>query len=362
MSANANPLRILNGLRLVIFLAASVIPFVSASGNAQVVIEGSRNGSGGSVVIDQGVLDSLGPPPAGAITPLGQPVDPLSLVSPPTTGSVHPAPSRRVAAGPPSWAPPLPGRRPVQTVAEVPEADSLPAEVAPPAPPVAGSGSVEPPRPADGDVDTLPSPAVPPPGVEVVGDRPATPDLPEVPTVTVDVPPRQDPPAASDPVEPPTEPEVGSVEPPLEPAILIDRPPEPTGPAPELTPRPDPVPADRDVAAAAPVDPAPAEDEEAVFSIAFAGVAAELAADALPILDRLAARMQADPALRVDVLSYAGGTPETASEARSLSLTRALAVRDYLEQRDIRRTRIDVRALGNTAPDGPADRIDLIIN
>ena len=250
----------------------------------------------------------------------------------------------------------------MQTVAEIPEADTLPADAAPPAPPTFDRNAIEAPRPVDSDVDALPSPDVPPPDVEVVGERPAAPDLPELPAVTVDVPPRQDPPAASDPVEPPTEPDVGSAEPPLEPSILIERPPEPIGPAPELTPRPDPVPADRDVAAVAPLDPAPADEEEAVFTIAFAGLGEELAPDALPILDRLATRLIADPALRVDVLSYAGGTPETASEARSLSLTRALAVRDYLEQRDIRRTRIDVRALGNTAPDGPADRIDLIIN
>ena len=341
MTANANPLRILNGLRLVIFLTASVIPFVSASGNAQVVsaqvvIEGSPNGSGGSVVIDQGVLDSLGAPPGGAVAPSGPVVDPLSLRSAPTTGSAHPVVPSRIASAPPTWTPPLPSRRPVRTVADTPPADALPAEIAPPDPPIQGDGAVEPARPVD--VDTLPPPGTTPAVAEAEEERPGAPDLPEAPGVTVIVPPRQDPPGASDPVEPPTAPEAGSEEPPLEPAILIERPPEPTGPAPELTPRPAPAPEDRDLAAVVPLDP-PVPDERAVFSIAFS-----------------------DAALRVDVLSYAGGTPETESEARSLSLTRALAVRDYLEQRDVRRTRIDVRALGNTAPDGPADRIDLIIN
>jgi outer membrane protein OmpA-like peptidoglycan-associated protein len=63
----------------------------------------------------------------------------------------------------------------------------------------------------------------------------------------------------------------------------------------------------------------------------------------------------------IQVKAYAAGTPETNSAARRLSLRRAVAVRSYLIQRGMRATRIDVRALGIPADDGPADRVDVII-
>lgn len=78
------------------------------------------------------------------------------------------------------------------------------------------------------------------------------------------------------------------------------------------------------------------------------------------MLDDLANRMEANPALRLQVLAYASGG--SGSAARSTSLNRAIAVRSYLMDRDIRRTRIDVRALGDTASDGSPDRIDLVID
>ena len=46
---------------------------------------------------------------------------------------------------------------------------------------------------------------------------------------------------------------------------------------------------------------------------------------------------------------------------RRLSLSRALTVRSYLISQGVRSTRIDVRALGARASDGPADRVDLLI-
>ncbi len=46
---------------------------------------------------------------------------------------------------------------------------------------------------------------------------------------------------------------------------------------------------------------------------------------------------------------------------RLLSLERGLAVRNYLFDRGVRGSRIDVRAMGNTAADGPPERVDLLL-
>ena len=79
------------------------------------------------------------------------------------------------------------------------------------------------------------------------------------------------------------------------------------------------------------------------------------------LLDTLAERMERQTELRLSVLAYAGGTPDTAANARVLSLERALAVRNYLFDRGIRGSRIDLRAMGNTATEGPPERVDLLL-
>lgn len=87
--------------------------------------------------------------------------------------------------------------------------------------------------------------------------------------------------------------------------------------------------------------------------------------DETPTLDRLAAIMQSNGGVRITLTSYAdnsnGMSPR---EARRLSLTRALAVRDYLTAKGISSGRIDVRALGANAPgDMPlTDKIDVKAN
>jgi outer membrane protein OmpA-like peptidoglycan-associated protein len=60
------------------------------------------------------------------------------------------------------------------------------------------------------------------------------------------------------------------------------------------------------------------------------------------------------------VLAYAAGDEDQSSHARGVSLARALAVRDYLSDQGIGMDRLDIRALGNTAQEEPADRVDLI--
>jgi outer membrane protein OmpA-like peptidoglycan-associated protein len=60
-----------------------------------------------------------------------------------------------------------------------------------------------------------------------------------------------------------------------------------------------------------------------------------------------------------NVLAYAAGTKDDPSAARRLSLSRALAVREALMADGVESTRIYVRALGASVPDGPADRADI---
>jgi outer membrane protein OmpA-like peptidoglycan-associated protein len=80
-----------------------------------------------------------------------------------------------------------------------------------------------------------------------------------------------------------------------------------------------------------------------------------------PALDTLAGRLAADPDMRVQLRAYAAGDAETPSQARRLSLYRALAVRSYLIEQGVRSTRMDVRALGNRYEQEPADRVDVVL-
>ena len=95
--------------------------------------------------------------------------------------------------------------------------------------------------------------------------------------------------------------------------------------------------------------------------ILFTGGSDKLPEKAKKTLRRIAGELSTGDELRVQLLAYAQGTPETASQARRLSLLRALAVRSYLIERGVRSTRMDVRALGNKVEGGPADRVEVVL-
>jgi outer membrane protein OmpA-like peptidoglycan-associated protein len=97
-----------------------------------------------------------------------------------------------------------------------------------------------------------------------------------------------------------------------------------------------------------------------VTRIDFVGGSTRLTRDAERQLMALS-REIADGADRLQLKSYAGGTGETLSASRRLSLSRALAVRSYLIEAGIRSTRIDVRALGRSEDSGPQDRVDVVL-
>ena len=95
--------------------------------------------------------------------------------------------------------------------------------------------------------------------------------------------------------------------------------------------------------------------------IGFSAGSAKLNSDASAHLQDVSASLKKNGALRIQLLAYAGAKDGSASQARRLSLSRALAARSYLIEKGIRSTSIDVRALGNQSGNGPTDRIDIIV-
>lgn len=80
------------------------------------------------------------------------------------------------------------------------------------------------------------------------------------------------------------------------------------------------------------------------------------------LLEGLAVRMASDPTLWIQIRAFATDTSGRPSNSRSLSLNRALLIRSFLIDRGVRSTRVDIRALGDTAETGPRDRVDLIFS
>lgn len=325
---------------------------------AQVIIGGDTDGQP-SVIVDESVLDALGPP-RGFVPPSPHPAAPATPSHP---VDLRPEATRAAAtvAEPPSWRPPLPGRRPDPEVATVAVADSVaddtvgadppdvtadtpveatepPATVEPREPDQADR---EPAEPGEGeDAPTAGRPALTvvtqplgagllvnsvPSEAESGAEEPADTDMPDE--------------TAAAPVEPPP------AEPPVEPELPAEQVAETPGAG--------------AVAAAPPAEPPSAD---LTLSIPFDVGADSLDQDALDLLSGVVDRMTASPEPRLSIVAYATGDAGTARNARSLSLTRALAVREYLMTQGVRLTRIDMRALGDTADDDPRDRIDLELN
>jgi len=82
---------------------------------------------------------------------------------------------------------------------------------------------------------------------------------------------------------------------------------------------------------------------------------------AKPNLQKLADQVKAKEDVRLQLLAYAGSEDLNSNRARRLSLSRALSVRSFLIEAGIRSTRIDVRALGDKAPDEPKNRVDVAL-
>ncbi|RED49765.1 OmpA family protein [Aestuariispira insulae] len=109
------------------------------------------------------------------------------------------------------------------------------------------------------------------------------------------------------------------------------------------------------------IDPNLVSETENSLSIKFPDGISDLPAGVKPALDKLALRMESDEDLRVQLLGYAAAKGESPSQARRMSLFRALSVRTYLMKKGVRSTRMDVRALGSKVESGNPDRVDIVI-
>lgn len=140
-------------------------------------------------------------------------------------------------------------------------------------------------------------------------------------------------------------------------------------PLPEPEPEPEPEPLalpelvaapETEVAALSPsetAEPLPGD----TLRIEFAGDSADLPIGTDSNLNALAEKLLANESLRAQVKAYAGSSTGSASAARRLSLSRALAVRSVLIEHGVRSTRIDVRALGDRNEGGPTERVDVLL-
>jgi outer membrane protein OmpA-like peptidoglycan-associated protein len=312
---------------------AFCLVIVATPGLAQVVIGGRSH----SVTVNPDVLDALGPPPG-----VPQLLDPgLSgsaaprLTTPGTRGAPGDVPRSRLYAVPGvGTSPPAPR----SGLAIAPGTSPSPAPAASPEPPRA---LVQTPRVSE-----------PPPRAPAATPAAAPPIPPErsAPRAAMASPP---PPAPALDTPAPTPPPVAPT-----PPIASTASPPPSAPASAPpSPRPSAPPA---AASAPPASPPPqvAAAAGTLSRVMFAPGSADLSDDGRRELTGLAQRLGREGDTRIQLLAYADGTPDNESQARRLSLSRALAVRSFLIEQGIRSTRVNVQALGIKGAGGPPDRVD----
>ena len=98
--------------------------------------------------------------------------------------------------------------------------------------------------------------------------------------------------------------------------------------------------------------------------ILFAAGAADPAQSALDAIKLLAGDLNAsmtNAGSRVQLIAYGGDKGDKGSDARRLSLKRALAIRQVLIDDGVPSERIDVRAMGGSDDGGPQDRVDVYV-
>jgi len=78
-------------------------------------------------------------------------------------------------------------------------------------------------------------------------------------------------------------------------------------------------------------------------------------------LDKIVSYMKENDGTRIIFQSYASKREGHLSEARRVSLKRALSVRNYIIGKGVDHSRIIVKALGDTLDEEPLDRIDIIL-
>ncbi len=170
--------------------------------------------------------------------------------------------------------------------------------------------------------------------------RPATPAVTEVPPPAASM--AQTNPKQGNPVPPPM--------PGVEPESVAITPIAPAPPAAGSEPPPPPV-SDKAVTAAAAT--------EQGLRLIFAAGETNLSPDSMASLKQLTGATPMTDTTSFNVLAYAPASPDDASTARRLSLSRAMAVRSALIAQGISSARVYVRAMGAQNGNGPADRVDV---
>jgi outer membrane protein OmpA-like peptidoglycan-associated protein len=365
-------------------LAASASPAA-----AQTMVLGGSTGP--DVIVNESVLDSLGPAPtlpglmrqenAAGTSPSG--LRPFSLHPPRarrTAAVSRPQPSTADQTEPATTASvpaetAIPLGKPRRTAKTTPAAPAAPAaaEIAPasaaPTPP-----TQPPPKPMQSA--SLGSSAPPPPAA--AAPAPAAPSAPVNSLV------RRYPAgtgaAALAAAAPPPQPSAPAPAPSPAPAATAATPSAsattaaPNAPAPSAPPAPaatiaQPGPAPAAAASAPPAPPAAAAPQVANLppqgalpaQIVFAPNVTDMPDQAKAALDKVVAAMKADDQIRIQLIGYASGQADNAFQARRISLQRAVSVRAYLIGQGVSNIRMDVRALGNrTDIVGPQDRVDVV--
>ncbi len=211
-----------------------------------------------------------------------------------------------------------------------------------------------PPAPPRSKINQIPPQkvkAAPPPRVAPAAPTPLQTSVPTAVSVEPSMIPAAAPPQSPmpNPGPPPQIPTQVPPEPPPAARVAAIAPPAVPAPAPVATPA---------VAVPGPAVPSPTMTEKGA-RILFLPDSADLPTTTRPALDSLLKLVQSQPDRRILISAYAAGTPETASQARRLSLNRALTLRSFLAEKGVRTARVDVRALGGQVADGPADRVDV---
>lgn len=378
-------------------VAAALLAAPAPGTAQQTVVIGDGGGpavqaGGPSVTVNDAVLDSLGAGAPAPALPYAAPSGPAApafgppVVAPGMAGTAYRLPDtgQLVVSRPGNLLYP-PMDSPTSRLAVPPVGAAAVAPAAParaPAPPQVAAGQA---KPAS---RLLVAPAPP---IEPVAEKPAPPAAPKPkaePEPELATPAPKPPEAVPAAPEPPASTPTGSV------AATATAPAEPQvpPPPPALTeelqgksmPAPEPEAQPMAAPKAAPPPPptgvatAPAQATETQATDAqtaalppagtrpedvrllFDAGSAELSGTATAQLEELAAALTKDVSARVQLMAYAQSTDGSASRARRLSLSRALAVRAYLIDQGVRSTRMDVRALGDKAQEGPKDRVDIL--
>lgn len=401
-----------------IFLAASLagaLVFAPGADRASAQTTVSPN-----VIVDESVLEELGPRPnlPGMIRreesgyqapprfrrPYPAPRTGYAPAAPGAPGRLLPAPNRMLRSRVTAPRPPMPPTRlvrptrptvkrpppPKQVLGKGPgvlgqvkqsEVDNLGRKRRPPPTPPKVSVPTAPPSPVVPALPKTAKPSAPPPPKVAAPVAPPK-AVPQAPAPPPPAPPKV---AATPPVAPPAAPKVVAPPPPAppkvaapkvavpppsgSPKVAVPAPPPVTPPAaksakvapPRITPPPSAKPAKPPQVASLPAGtpPAVAGSDGQKVTVHFAPKATDIPPGAAPFLADLVRKMKSDKSLRLQLKGYAGSAKGSASQARRMSLFRALSVRTHLMKRGIRSTRMDVRALGNKVKGGKPDRVDI---